>query len=580
MKQYLSNFRLPFRRDDSGQPEDLRREDMDFRIPHLVPRPKGLDINPARIQEQLNNLAVESCRQVQEGDKYLQQLNRVELKPNVRLKLSDTVLHRCARALTDLYRKYVSKGASFPENSERMTELTSAISLLRNLILSYKIILASDYGLSLWKFNQKLDRVDYSSVRIIELIIWLQRYLGIRFQKLSPQEWKDLNSIFFIYTEILDPSTDADMTGDLGLLKAAGIISDDNLTRSVASMYVSIQLFGLLDISSWPSKSIQTIEQYLHKHEDLINMSLGEPQQPYRDFVVTYADMDRPPGFNEIEATTGCYINLSKLKEQVSWDLDELQKKKFIGNEEKKRLQPHGKVADLASNQGLLNLLERSLSPSQRTDERKTLFGAMSVDVYTGLSECYRLLYEQTHGAPEQENESGFHNAAAKHSSLLVDEATSELDCEWVIINESEGGLLMRTVETRYMHAMEVGHMIAFRVNEDGVQREPQLGYITRLDRPSNGQVDVAVVKMSSLAEAVTIMEPGQNQNSQDLLPGILIRDLDQAWQLILPRYVSYVEGTPAFIKRQADNIPVRLGEATETKNGFIMFEARSPGLK
>jgi hypothetical protein len=186
----------------------------------------------------------------------------------------------------------------------------------------------------------------------------------------------------------------------------------------------------------------------------------------------------------------------------------------------------------------------------------------------------------QDRSVVEKDKNSGLHEAAARHSSLLVDDPTDELECQWLIINESDSGLLMRTMETRYMHTMEVGHVVAFRRNEEGEQHDPQLGYITRLDRSSDGQVDVAIVKISVLAEAVTIMEPGQDQNTHDLLPGILIQDLDQVWQLILPRYVSYVTGTPAIIKRQSDNIPVRLGNAAETKNGFIMFEVRSPGLK
>jgi len=568
-------------KEGSHNTEDLRRVSLELNISRLQPKPKGLDVNPARIEQHLGNYTREKPQQVQEALKYLEQINKIELKPVVRKNLLVVVTASTAVAMTDIYRKYLSKGTSFPEDAERKTDLTSSINFLRQLIHSYKILLSGDYHLPFKKFNQEHERVRFVSVRILELTLWLQRYLAIRFQKLSPQDWKDFNAIYFIYVSLFDPKEAVQMTAKLELFKASGIITSKSPDRNVVSIYKSVQLFGLLDITSWPSKSTQAIEQYLYKNEQLIGLDMNEQQSLIENFVVTYPDLDSAPLFKPRDSSRlACYFNLAPLKKQIEEELDVNLKKKFIGEEEKKRLQPQGQAIKLEESQSLLTLLYNNLSFLQRGSERKTLYGSKTVDVYTGLAESYRLLYEISKPQIRKEMNSGLHDAAARSSSLLFDEDLSELECRWQIINESDTGILIRTIETRYMHVMEVGHVVAIRRDEDGTTGLPQLGYITRLDRLNDGELDVAIVKMSRHAEAVTILEPGQDQNTQDLLPGILVQSIERIWQLILPRYVKYVTGTPAIIKRNMDNIPVRLGESVETKNGFIMFEVRSPGLK
>lgn len=582
MKNYLANFRFPLKKEFIDPHEDHRQESLELALPRLSIKPKGFETHAGRLKERLTNYSREKTQLIQEGIKYLEQINKYELKPPLRLTLSQIILENSASHLTDLYRKYVAKGTSFPESPERKTDLNACINLIHNLLLSYKILLAHDYTLPLKKFNQQHERVRFTCIKILELIMWLQRFQAIRFQKLSAQDWKEFNTIFFIYASIFDINELNDMTDSLVIFKATGVFSDNSPRRSVKSLYLSVQLFGMLDITSWPSQSIVSIEQYLDKQEDLLDFHLGKPKAEFEDFIITYANADSPPLFEARETSFNCcYINLAKLKRQIKRELEEIERKKFIGEEDKKRLQPQGKIDALSDNQGLLTLLIKNLSDVTRVKERKSLYGSRAVQVYSGLAESYRLLYELGRQSKNKEKEdTGFRDAAARHSSLLVDDPSGEIECQWLIMNESDSGLLIRTIETKYMHSMEVGHVVAIRHEEEDKNSFPQLGYITRLDRLRDGELDVAIVKISVLAEAVTILEPGQDQNNQDLLPGILVKGLHDEWQLILPRYVSYVSGTPAIIRRKEDNIPVRLGDVVDTKNGFTMFVVRSPGLK
>ncbi len=582
MKNYLSGFRAAFNREESNDSDDQRQSCLDINLPRLGGKPKNLDLNPGKLHVHLSSYDLEKTQQIQEALKYLNQLNKVELKPHIRNELNSTILACTGKSIAFVYRKYLTRGSSFPENNERKTVLTTTILFLQALILSYKYVVVNDYNLPLRKFNQYHGRVRDTSIRIFELTLWLQRMLAIRFQKLSEQDWHDINSLFTVLANMLDIEEPQQLSDDLALYKSSGVLSEKNYLRSISSMFVSIQIFGLLDISSWPSSSIQIIEKYLAKHENLLAITLDETTDKGSDFVVTYSSQKTPPVFNEKETSfPGCYIDISALKKQAEKDLEEVRRKNFIRESEKKRLQPHGNIENLADNEGLLDLFHKNLLNLQREDERKTLYGGGVVDIYSGIAACYRLIYNLLNKGNSGESEEGesFMDAAARHSSLLVERESDVLECQWRIINESNGGILVRTVETRYMHVMEVGQLVSIKPDSAEENAVPQLGFITRLDRLSTGEVDVAIVKISTTAEAATIMEPGKNISSQEMLPGILIRDLDNHWQLILPRHVKYITGAPVVIKRNNESLPVRLGDIVLSKTGFVLFDVRSPGL-
>ena len=580
MKKFLSNINLPFNKGESQIIEDLRRNKLNISLPRLGEKNKQLELNSKKLESHLATYNVEKSQQIIEALKYLEQLNKSDVKIQIRYDLTNGVLTTVSQSINNIYRNYVSKGVSFPESMERKTELTSTINLLQSLMISYKVILAKDYALPIKKFNQKLEQVKFISLKIIELTLWLQRMLAVRYQKLSSQNWRDLNVIFSVYANHFDIKEEKTLTEFLSLYQASGIVSAKNNKRSVASMYLSMQILGLLDISSWPSYSLQSLEKYVAKHEDLMVLSFDETCDTADEVVITYSDYHNAPMFEKDETgQASCCIHIDKIKKQISNDIEVLDKINFIGDGDKKRLKASGKVEDLEDNAGLMQLFLKNLSKGERQAERKALYGAKVVYIYNGLGASYRLLYQLKESRPGSSDNDGYlQNAAARNSSLLLDSDADVLESQWRIVNESTGGYLIRTTETKYMHSMEVGQLIA--ITSDEKEDVPQLGYITRLDRLHENEVDVAVVKITNFAEAVTILDPGQENKGHDLLPGILIKNLADVWQLVLPKQVKYVTGTPVIINRGNEHIPVRLGNVVLTKKGFVLFEARSPGLR
>jgi hypothetical protein len=126
---------------------------------------------------------------------------------------------------------------------------------------------------------------------------------------------------------------------------------------------------------------------------------------------------------------------------------------------------------------------------------------------------------------------------------------------------------------------MDVGHLVAFTMEMDDVlQGQGQLGYITRLHRSREGDVDVAIVKLSKTAETTTAHDPSTEKVS-DMVPAILMKNLEDQWKLVLPKQSKFVSGSPLVLKRGYKNFPVRLGDLHMTKTGFIMFDVRAPNL-
>lgn len=577
MKNFLSNL-FSSDKSEKKSADDLKSPSLDLNISRLSPKPRHLDISPANLKQHLQQYSRTRSQQILEAENYLVQINKVELKPTVRENLLAVIFETTSDNIMYTYRKYLGKGASFPESEERKTELTSTISLLRQLVTSSKILYSNEYASSrsVLKDNQALKK---AATHILQLSIWLQRFLAIRFQSLAPHEWHDLNVIYFASAEIFNPEKPLALIDHLELNKASSIIAAEHHHMSLNELYKSLQMFGLLDISGWPSSATQSIEWFLDTHRSVVKVHLNR-ECPGDDCAsVTPTQSTAAKLTHEGDSKPVCFFDLAELKMIIRDTILQIEKSKFIGDDGKQRLQPKGQIEDLASNQSYLSLLEICLTPRQRQAERKSLYGAKTINIYAGLPESYRVLYEYAHPPDPRDVNSGLHDAAARSSSLIFDESHTEDECRWVVINISENGYLIRTRETRYMHAMEVGQVVCLQ-SEEEEGHPPALGYITRLHRVNQDELDMAVVKISTNADAVTVQEPGQNRDSQEKMPGILLQTFDNHWNIILPRYVEFLKGSPVVISKKTEKIPVRLGESVETKNGFIMFRVRSPMLE
>lgn len=580
MKRIVEKIKLPFGRSDQGI-ADQRSSDLELTLPKISGKFKPPELSPKKLEAFYAQYVNDRSSIIREVAKYLEQLNRVEVKAANRQEINNYLMPMAGPIISDAYKKYVRQGSSFPEENERKTILTYCINVLRDLITSYKFVLMDSYTQPAKKFNQLLERMQYACIRIFELTEWLQRILALRYQRLTNREWSDCNRIFAVLKEVASTEREFALTEGMELHKTNVGNSSVTLRKmSAGKLYASIQLFGLLDINTLPAQVMGCIDSYIDSLEIPVDIVDDEGQEPGSGLVVTYRDHDAPPRFIRMNDARGVLIDISPLIDKVHADQQELMKRQFIGSEEKKRLRNIGAAMSISESLPLLELLEKNLRYFERKDVRKALYGSKYINLYAGFAASYRYLHDMHGGGhPEEEHHRHFRSAVAKHSSLLIEGEVEEIESRWQVINESHGGFLIKTGETKYMNSMDVGYLVAFSLESEN-QPVPhgQLGYITRLHRSREGDVDVAVVKISQEAEQVTVFDPA-NESASDMVPAILVKDLEGTWKLILPRQSKFISGSPLMLKGPKRNMPIRLGDQCMTKTGFSMFEVRGPGL-
>ena len=586
MKNIIKNIRFPFKIGDTLEIVDQRKSSLDLLLPRInAVKNRKIETNPARVIENLRVFAVDRNRLMMECVQYLDSLNKNDIKTGLRKQVTDAVLELTANAISATFRKYCNNNGSFPEDNERKTGLSFAIQLLRELILSNLYVLQADYHLPIRKFMQSGEKFRHTVFQIVELLWWKQRLMAIRYQKLAEQEWRECNELYAIFSELYDTADIFNLYPGLEMQKITGDAGNTVITSaSLDNLYISIQIFGLLDVTSWPSQTILSVDSYIQEIIDDLHLVPLSAGQITGSSVLILRTSVTPPVFYKDQGvnqdTPGWYMNIEPLRNKVRTDLETLSQKEFLGIEEKKRLQSSRRAMSLNDNHVMLELLEKNLAGMQRVQNRSSVFGAKNLSLYAGLATSYRLLYDQANSFEDDGHMKHFREAAAQHSSLLIENESDALESRWEVMNDSGGGLLIRTVETKHMHPLEVGLLVAIQhPNRKSEESTPELGFITRLRRARDNYIEVAIVKISRYAEAVTIEDPAM-EKSTDRTPGILIRNLSDEWQLVMSKHSVYVPGSPVMLKRSSSNTPIRLGDVKLTKTGFKLYDVRAPNLQ
>lgn len=586
MKNIIKNIRFPFKIGDTQEIVDQRQSSLDLLLPKINPgKSRKIEINPGRVVEKLQVFSADRNRLMMECAQYMDGLNKIEIKTGLRKQITDAVLELCASGINTIFRKHSNKNGSFPEDTERKIGLSFAVQLLREVILSYMYTIHANYHLPIRKFMQSGEMFRHTIFLILELLWWKQRIMALRYQKLADQEWRECNELYAIYSELYDTSTRFNLYPGLEIQKISGSTGNSVVaSASLDELFISIQVLGLLDVTSWPSLTIQSFDSYIQEIIDVLQLHPVSDGQLTATSVLVYRTDSTPPAFYDGQLpgkeTTGWYLDIAPIKTRIKEDLDRLNQNEFLGIEEKRRLQSGRYTPGLNENHVMLELLEKNLSGMKRSQVRNTVFGAKNLGLYAGLATSYRLLHDLTSHVQDDGHAKHFRDAAAQHSSLLIENESDALESRWEVMNESEGGLLIRTIEKKHMHPLEVGLLVAMQIPGSDQQTDiPQLGFISRLRRVRDNYIEVAIMKISRYAEAVTIEGPASGK-TMERTPGILIRNLSNEWQMVMSKHSMYVPGSPAILKRSADSIPIRLGEVKLTKTGFKLYDVRAPSLK
>ncbi len=553
-------------------------------LPHPYRRPGKKEISLELYHKKLGQLQNFPARMLEEAVTILSSLNMMLLKPEQRLEVTKMIMVQVYPALAIWYQKYQALENSLPESKDRRVTLTVSVNALEQLAVSYMHYFKELFTPASRRFRKQSAKLTAIGFRLMEIFMLLQRVRALRYQKLTRSEWQNCNQLFFSLA-LHDAVDDGyKLHGSVGIrAERSGRDSrKDFLNSSVRKLYLSIQLFGLMDVSTWPTRMFHLPDAYLdYLDGDGLKMVFDDGEELRSGFLYTdlYQDMalrfDRPAMKHE----PAVQVDISGLYRALVKDHEAIAKMKFISDFDASKLSRPLQRMDEEERVPILDMMLLALQPRKRQQQRHAVFSDDALKVYFGKREVMHLLTDLTrHDFREVMRSRQFVDTLAQQSSAFAEDDELHMRSNWRMVNFSTGGMLLRTRETDFSNPVQLGQLMTF-VPEDHI-RKPTLGVVVRLQRYDDGFVEVALRCLSNDAEAAFLFE--QSGMGADKGKAIIAyQDLNDHWYLIVNPAYDFVPGMPFWLMRsKGSRIPVRLGEMWMAKKEFLIFEMRSPGLQ
>ncbi len=541
------------------------------------------DLKRSKIIQSLETYKKSPVRLLKEASNILQKINRVLLNAKQRKEYADLLASYIYPVVLLWYEKYQKEENSLPESNERRNALIASIDAIHLLTISYKLLFREYYSADKKEYKKNNKLAYYYGARSLELIRLEQRLRALRYQKLPKVSWQHCNQIFFSLIHHNAVDENYKLIGLIGIRKKSdrlrkGSVPDSNVRK----LYLSIQLFGLLDVTTWPTRMFQIPDGYLDLLSgDGLKVIADNGKELKPGFLLTDYKNEMPPVFKRSDNLpspllqfdyTGLYNVLVK-------DHKEIGKQQFIEEfDESKFSRPLIEIKEV-DRVPVIELMIMGLTSRERRQKRHASFDDSGLSVYFGFHEVNRLLKDIV--APDQsriKKSRQFIDTLAMSSALLAEEQQNHMAASWTITNFSTGGLLINTEETDFSNPIQIDMLVAFTMPDN--KEHPILGFVRRLNRPNSKQVEIAIVRLSNYAETAGVQTQDE-LDSSTAKEVILIKDVRGEWNLIIKTSMPYSKGEPLkLIRANGEHLPVRLGEVVYTKKDFKVFELRSPGLE
>ena len=462
----------------------------------------------------------------------------------------------------------------------RKRNLDRILEVVRLLIAGYLRVFQSLAELPDYRYRGQRKRLREVGMRVLELIYVEQRICALLYQLFPVQRWRDVNQVFFFLWHYERENEPRPMMICLpSHLRGQGLAKSKGQRMSPKQLYISIQLFGFVDCYTWPIGFVQVLDNYIKLFEPEIAIKPDIGTELESGHLLTFFKGDRPPVYRRTGSqSVASLIDVSTLKRNVSNDfaslhsLDEAQAILEVS--------PPLSVLDKSQRFTFIEMLKYKLQPHQRRDNREVINAYRGFTIISGFMNCYNQL---TKNAKKSSSNKGvlqmsLNDMLAGRASSLADDSRDVKHGEWFVVNDSKGGVLVRTKETRYLVSMAVGELALFNQLNDPAGAL-QLGYISRLMRLGQGDVSVTLQKLSSRLESVVLQNAAMHK-SGEAVPSFLIRALrDANWQLLVPaKYTSQLCPGGVFMRRGERLFSIEVTGIVQRQQDYTLLEIKSSG--
>lgn len=534
----------------------------------------------APLWTQLDALAKEPVHLLVELNHFLHELSRTYIPSDKRHEITTRCVEYAFPAVRHVFFEH-QKGKALPENPSKREALTAAIKCVKELSNSFKRIIKNDYQLGGKKIKAPSRRVRQCMVGVLEMVYAEQRLKALRYQKLNRLAWRDCNNLFIVLQN----------TGDvrksfkpMGLIVSRSSPSESMakaMKTSAEDIFKAIQLLGLVDPNTLSLQQIVVVESYLKQYlPELRFNALSDEQLPV-NCVFTSFGHDGLPLLQEhaVPGTHTMAMDISALLKGLKQDyrdlLAQLNGENNDSGEESYKENPvnAAKVNSLEDIERLLALraMLKNFRETERADTRKYAEGTQDWYVYNGFTSGFRILRGQrlqTDGLNPLQNQLNI--SLAQRSAPLADTGSGENYTQWEIVNESAGGVLLRTKETQYINNLFIGQLIVFARSKSDLS-QPSCGWVVRICRQHDNLIELSLELLASHIESVVVQTEILKKNAMGM-PGIMVLDAGEDLQLIMHQSHRLMRGSTVSIQRGGASYTSTIGEIRFFQREFVLY--------
>jgi hypothetical protein len=539
------------------------------------------ELNKDIYLDKLEELKKFPVRVLEEAGKQLKTLNHHAIKPAKRLELAHALMAHTYPVIALWHKKYQAQDSSTPESTERKNALVASITLVDQLTIAYKHVFRDSFDVSRSGYKSHRRIILEAGFRILELIHLEQRLRALRYQRLPKSAWQNSNQVLFSMLLHHDLDESMELMGSIGFEKKSDALKQNkSRSSSIRKLYLSIQLFGLLDLSTWPIKLFHVPDLYLEYIDDAISLMEDDGQPMVAGTLISCINNETPPLFKRRNKMPGPCIklNYAKLYNTLVKDHEELAKMEFIKRFDASKLSKPLLDLDEEDRIPVLEMILLSLKHRERQQKRHAVFEEEKLRVYFGCKDVISLMTDLLDPDIKRVmDQREFVDTLAQQSALLASDDKKHLNSGWQMRNFSAGGMLIGTEETAFSSPIKIGQLVAVSPTDD--VKKQTIGYVCRIVRPLDNQIEIAIMRISNYVEAAIIQTQSEVEKNTGR-PALLMHDVEGRWQLAVHNKYELVSGMPLKLTRANGNkLPVRLGEIWLKKRDFVVYELRSPGL-
>lgn len=567
---------------------------------------------PPESWKDLNQYPTELLREI---GRYLQRLNTERIRSSNRRVWLEHALQYACPAMRKIYSEHY-KSEALPESHDRREGLVAATNVCVQLAAAYKRQLNADFSLPDASYRRVRPRVRHHALRILELIRMEQRLLAMRYQKLSENSWQDCNHLFFAIAQCEDVDESQVALSCLQVMLDSPKNEAEHRTPVMTSInlaYLSIQLNGLFDITTLSATKLHVVDAQINAVINSITIIPDHGKPLGRGKLLVYYGQSGPPYFRRqdelqrkkqadwlkargdstVEGLSlveqelkALIIDVAPLDAVLTEDHQKILARfesqdlvQTTTNEDANSERTKSKYNMVADQDDLANLLTidamcDGLRLKQRMEEREYIIGQKILYLYNGFMSVYKLLVDMAANQEEANSDLAVDNelrdALAGRSALIASDIEASEFGQWFVVDKSEGGVHMKTRETEFTTGLFIGQVVAFAYSREALVK-PVLGYVVRLRRSVNKEIEVTIRILSKAVAATAVQSEFLSKNDMALPAIVLEGRAGQPRQLMLHHSHRLASGTSVKIELDQQQVDI-VSEMLKIQREFVLY--------